>query len=120
MGFCLRQLTACRFLLFVLLLVGAASVRAEDFAIATQVFEGGREKPVSENLTIFRINRIYDFTLTPPRRATVFDGAARLFRLTDEDSQTQTTLTVDELLQFVAAEQARAARVAESARSFRC
>ena len=97
---------------------GIVDLRAEDFAIATQVFEGGRQAPLAENLTVFQANRIYDFALTAPQRGTVFDAAAGLFRLTDEGSQTQTTLTVDELLQFVAAEQARLAS-RESTRSLR-
>jgi hypothetical protein len=108
MSFCLYKPPAYGSVLFAVLLAGAPFLRAEDFAISTQVFEGGRPDPLAENLTVFQANRIYDFALTPPQRGTMFDAAARLFRLTDESSQTQSTLTVEELLQFVAAEQTRA------------
>lgn len=83
-------------------------LQADDFAIRTHIFEAGRPKAVAENLTVFQDGLVYDFALTAPKRVTLFDRDAGLFRLTDPEAQTQTTLTVDELLQFVATEQARA------------
>ena len=81
---------------------------AADFAIETQVYEAGGPEPVAENLTVFSGALIYDFGLTPPQRVTVFDPAAQHFRLSDQTSRVLTTLPVDQLLEFVAAERARA------------
>ena len=90
------------------ILVGATAMRGADFAIETHVFQGGQPQPVAENLTVFAGSMIYDFSLSDPPRTTVFDPEARVFRLADPQSQVLTTLTADELLQFVAAEQAQA------------
>jgi hypothetical protein len=80
----------------------------DDFAISTQVFAGNATKSVADNMTIFFAGKIYDFADTAPREVTVFDTTARQFILAQPDARLQTSLSAEQLLQFAAAEQARA------------
>ncbi len=105
----LHRLHPQLFTVAVAILAGPHWVIGADFAIETRVYQGGQEQPVAENLTVFVGSQIYDFTLSDPPRTTVFDPTARLFRLADPQSHVLATLAADELLQFVAAEQAHAA-----------
>jgi hypothetical protein len=87
---------------------GPLAVAGDDFAIKTQVYSGEEPQPVAEYLTIFRGDRIYDFSQTRPREVSVLDTKTRQFQLARPESRVQTSLPADELIRFAATEQTRA------------
>lgn len=97
----------CPWLLGVLLcLVSPAG--AEDFAIRTQIFQDDQPRAVAENLTVFRDDAIYDFLITEPQTATIFDVPGRRFTLTDPGRSQQTVVAADELIRFASEEHTKA------------
>ena len=84
------------------------AVAVDDFAIKSQVFRGEEQEPIGENITIFRGSMIYDFNELAPHDVTVFDTKSRRFVLACPDRHVQTSLSLDDVLQFAAAEKARA------------
>ncbi len=88
----------------VLLLAGArVSGQSVEFRVDTDVFLGEEKEPFAENVTLFKAGLVYDFPLAGPREITVFDPSRGRFVLLDGERQVKTTLTTQELLEFVAA-----------------
>jgi hypothetical protein len=81
----------------------------EDFRVTTRVYVGSSTRPVSENLTLFVGDTVYDFMDTAPRQATVFDVATGQFDMVDPARQVCTSITTDQLLRFLAALKVRVA-----------
>ncbi len=89
-----------------LLLVPAAAV-CEDFRVETDVFAESAQQPVTETLTLFFGDVVYDFVLTEPRETTVFDVARGRILLLDSEKKIKAKVTTDELLTFTAGIRAR-------------
>lgn len=89
---------------FTLAAIASHSAQAAEFAIESAVFIGDDPKPFATNVTVFADGMIYDFAVQPDDRVTVLDGQAKRFLLADTRKQTQSSLTVDELIRFVAAQ----------------
>ena len=92
-------------LMFGIIISGSAA--AEDFRIDTDVFQGAEDKPVSETITIFTGDVIYDFLLPDTEtgadeQVTMFDVRRGRIVLMDAGRRVQTTLSTDDLLQFTA------------------
>ena len=77
-----------------------AAVSAEDFRVETDVFVQGDDAPVSETLTIFTGNVVYDFILNGTEEITVFDVRRGRITLLDTERRVKTTLTTDQLMNF--------------------
>ncbi len=92
--------SAANGLVAVLLLVSQAA-DAMDFRIATQVFVDGGDEPISENLTLFHDGSVYDFQLTSPQEAVVFDPKREEFVLLDPTERRKVKLSKEEILAFV-------------------
>ncbi len=102
------------FCLSILAAMASLTVQAAEFAIETEVFVGDDPKPFATNVTVFSDGLIYDFAVQPNDRITVLDSEANLFVLADTRKQTQSSLTVDQLIRFVAAQQHEAVTQSES------
>jgi hypothetical protein len=81
-------------------LCAASTLSAQDFAIRTQIFQDGKSRPLAENLTIFRGDKIYDFLLVEPSTVTTFDITQRSFVLANPQLAQQTVVAADELIRF--------------------
>ena len=73
---------------------------AGDFRVDTELFENDDKQPFLETLTIFVAGVAYDFRLTEPKEATVFDSMHGRFTLLDEARRVKATVTTQELLDF--------------------
>ena len=93
----------------VFLLFFSSSVLAEDFVIETEIFVAGQNGVQASNLTIFQDDRVYDFSTLPDQSVTIFDPKSKRFTVADSKNRIQASLTVEELIRFVAATQTRAA-----------
>jgi hypothetical protein len=92
----------------------AVAVDAQEFRIETEVFDGKGEAKAnlkSQNLTLFSNGRVYDFS-TPdqskdaggdPTEIIIHDRLSQTFDLLDVRRQVRTTVTHEELINFVAA-----------------
>jgi hypothetical protein len=78
------------------------AVVAQDFRVDTDVFIGDEDESVSETLTIFSGDVVYDFFVKGPEETTVFDVRRGRIVLLDAERQVKTTLTTDQLLEFSA------------------
>lgn len=76
---------------------------AEDFRVETDVFLDKKPQPVAETLTLFKKGVVYDFVMTEPREATVFDVQRGRIVLLSPETETQAEITTQELVQFTAA-----------------
>ncbi len=94
-----------QWLIMGVLLLSAVSTSAQslEFRVDTDVFLGEEKEPFAENVTIFKAGLVYDFPLSGPREITVFDPSRGRFVLLDVEREVKTTLTTQELLEFVAA-----------------
>ena len=85
----------------------APALRGGDFRIDTEVFVGPFDKrdkenaPAVETLTIFTNGMVYDFLLTEPREITLFDPLRGRFTLLDESRKLKTSLSTQEVLDYV-------------------
>ena len=84
-------------------------VVADDFAIETEIFSSESKQAQASNVTIFSDDKVYDFSLIPDHSVTVFDPMSKRFTVADGRYRIQASLTIDELIRFVATEQTRAA-----------
>ena len=81
---------------------------ADEFRVETDVYVGEAPQPVAETLTLFKNGVIYDFLMTEPREATVFDVSRGRIVLLASQSRTKAEITTEELVQFTAAIRRRA------------
>lgn len=95
------------FYAFALFALASLSAQAAEFAIESEVFTGNDSKPLATNLTIFSDGLIYDFSIND-ERVTILDAEAKRFLLADSRQQTQASITMDELIRFVAAQTQKA------------
>ena len=86
-----------------LFIVAAAAQEADEFRVETDVFVEDSKEPVSETLTLFAGDVIYDFILAEPEEITILDVRRSRILLLDKARRVKTTLTTDELQQFTAA-----------------
>jgi len=103
-------MNARRTLTVAILLVSAALVTCSavglesgDFRVETDVFVDDTKDPVSETLTLFSGDLVYDFLLSEPEEITILDVRRSRIVLLDKARRIKTTLTTDELRQFTAA-----------------
>lgn len=87
-------------LLFSLVLIVPAS--CQDFRMETEVYENGAE-PVSESLTLFAGDVVYDFLLTPTEETAILDIQRGKLVLLDAKRGLKTTFTTGQLAEFSAA-----------------
>ena len=85
-----------------LLPVVAVGQQPDEFRVETDVFAGDSKVPVSETLTLFVGDVIYDFLLTKPEEITILDVRRSRLVLLDRDRRVQTTLTMDKLQRITA------------------
>ncbi len=103
---------------FAIWLVGLAAVMmalpwtaaGEDFRVDTEMFKNQDKAPFVESLTIFAEGVVYDFCLTEPVEATVFDPRHGRFTLLDEKRKVKASVTTQELLDFSLALEKQAAQ----------
>lgn len=76
---------------------------SQDFRVDTDVFLNDAQEPVSETLTLFAGDVVYDFILSGPEEITIFDVARGRIVLLDGTRSVKTTLTTEQLLQLTAA-----------------
>jgi hypothetical protein len=78
----------------------ASAAWAEDFRIETKIYAGDAKKPVSETVTLFFDNGVYDF-LAEPEQIAVFTKPtgrkAGRFTLLDPPNRVKTTLSTEQL-----------------------
>jgi hypothetical protein len=72
----------------------------QDFRVETDVFIGKEKEPIAQYLTVFESNTIYDFVLTGPQQATIFDVTRGRFLLLDAERQVKTELTTRDVEAF--------------------
>jgi hypothetical protein len=86
---------------------------AEGFRIATKVFVGEEEQPISENTTLFSEGIVYDF-LSEPKQTAVFrkpiGGKPGRFILLSDKSRVSTEVSTDKLTGAMAKVRAWASR----------
>jgi hypothetical protein len=79
------------------------SAAGQEFRVGTDVYVDDEKKPVSESLTLFTSDVVYDFLLKPAEEATIFDIRRGKLVLLDSQHQTKTSLTTGELAEFSSA-----------------
>ena len=90
---------------FVLMLAAAVAgsmvqrAVADDFRIETKVFAGKETVPVSEDLTLFRGEQVYDF-LSKPREITVFDKPRSRVILLDPARRVKAEVSMERVMAF--------------------
>ena len=72
---------------------------ADDFRIETKVFAGKDAEPISEDLTLFRGEQVYDF-LSRPREVTVFDKPRSRVMLLDLTRRVKTEIRMERIMAF--------------------
>jgi hypothetical protein len=77
-----------------------AQLAAQEFRVETEVFVGEIVEPVSESLTIFSGEVVYDFLLGPSEEITVFDMTRARIYLLDTQRQLKAEITTADLLEF--------------------
>ncbi len=92
------------------LVLALPSARAEDFRIATKIYQDKGKEPVAENLTLFSSGVVYDFLLTAPQEIAIFDTQRERFILLDTTKRKKTTILADDVLRFTTLMKARAAK----------
>ena len=94
---------------FVLVLIGTSASTAEDRVIETEVFVGKSNHVAERHVTIFTDDKIYDIRTEPDRFTIVFDRTTKRFLIGQAMPPMQTSLTADDLIQFTARLQSKAA-----------
>lgn len=79
----------------------ARPARGDDFRIQTRVYFAGEPDPVSQNTTLFHQGQVYDF-LETPAEITIYDPAAGTFTLLDPSRQQQTSVSIQQVQEFIA------------------
>ena len=97
----------CLLGLAVVLLVPSWGLQAATFRVTTKIFEAGKLDAEAEHIILFQEGLVYDFPQIETRYVTVFDPAQRRVTLLDRQTQVQTTLSTESLVDVTA--QARAA-----------
>lgn len=92
------------FLVFVMV---CSAANAATFRVTTKIFEGPELEAAAKHILLFQEGLVYDFPQIESRYVTVFDSASRQVTLLDRETQVQTTLSTDNLVNITA--QARAA-----------
>lgn len=87
----------------------ALTATAQEFRVETDVFSGNAKEPVSESLTIFSGELVYDFLLGDSEEIAVFDVKRGRIMLLDARSRSKTEFTTENLLEFATAIQSRGA-----------
>jgi hypothetical protein len=82
----------------------------QDFRVDTELFKNQDKAPFVQTLTIFAEGIVYDFRLTEPLEATVFDPRNGRFTLLDEKRKVKATVTTQELLDYCLALDDQAAK----------
>jgi hypothetical protein len=82
----------------------------QDFRVDTEMFKNQDKAPIVQTLTIFSEGIVYDFRLTEPLEALVFDPRNGRFTLLDETRKVKSTVTTQELLDFSLALETQAAK----------
>lgn len=82
----------------------------QEFRVDTELFRNQEKDPFLQTLTIFADGAVYDFQLTEPAEATVFDARRGQFTLLDESRRARATVTTQELLDFSLALETHAAQ----------
>ncbi len=72
---------------------------ADDFRIETKVYAGKEVEPVSEDLTLFRGEQVYDF-LNKPREVTVFDKPRSRVILLDPSRRVKAEVSMERIMAF--------------------
>lgn len=80
----------------------------QEFRIETEVYSGEASEPISENLTLFSGNLIFDFMLPTdgarfPEEVVIYQSREKQFVLLDTSRQIKTLLIEGELLKILAA-----------------
>jgi hypothetical protein len=91
------------------------SLVAQEFRIETEVFVGDSTEPVSESLTIFAGEVVYDFLLGDSEEITIFDINRGRIMLLDPRQQVKAELSTVDLLQFCEAIKNRTAKEFDAA-----
>ncbi len=83
-----------------------AIATAQDFKIETMIYAGDDKEPVSQNVTLFQGNLVFDLKLdqaTPPHvlETRIYDSRLRAVSLLDLNRKVQVELTDHRLLQLV-------------------
>ena len=104
-----RSATICRFAATACFILSCAAspLSAADFRVTTRIFEGSKLDAAAEHVILFNEGLVYDFPQIDTRYVTVYDAAQNRVTLLDRQTQVQTTLSVDSLIQVTA--QARSA-----------
>jgi len=93
------------------ILIAAECLAGEAFRVDTELFQDQEKKPYCEQLTIFTADGIvYDFCLTAPQEAMVFDSRRGVFTLLDETRRVKATVTTQELLGVLLTAESRATK----------
>jgi len=88
----------CLFLMSFALFCGvAAPVLAQQFRVASEVFDDNDSKPIVETLTLFQNGVAYDFQLTGSQLITLVDPRRERLVLLDPDRRLQTTVKMRDL-----------------------
>jgi hypothetical protein len=90
----------------------------QDFRVDTEMFQNQEKAPYFQTLTIFAEGIVYDFCLTEPLEATVFDPRNGRFTLLDEKRKVKATVRTQELLDFCLALEDQAAKEKDRLFSF--
>ncbi len=101
---------SARFCIFLMAncILFAATADAQQFRIETHVYRDGSEDPISENLTLFDENVIYDFMLKTdktrfPQEIVIYLSNEKRFVLLDTNRQIKTEIIEGEVLKMLAA-----------------
>lgn len=81
----------------------AQQLLAGDFVVQTAVYAGDESTPVAENRTVFVGDKVYDELLGEPNEISVLNLNDPVVELLDVRRKVKSTLTGNDLLQFVAA-----------------
>ena len=81
---------------------------AQEFRIETEVYQDDDSSPISENLTLFQDNLIFDFMLPTdrtrfPEQIVIYRSQEREFILLDTNRKVKTVIIEGEILKIVAA-----------------
>ncbi len=91
----------------IVLVAFAVEVEAAKFCVTTKIYEGASLDAAAEHRILFDEGLIYDLPQINSRVVTVYDPAQKRITLLDRQTQVQTTLRTDDLLDITA--KARAA-----------
>ncbi len=97
-----------RLAVFVGVIMLAPAVVAQEFRIETEVYRDGEAEPISENLTLFSGDLIFDFLLAAdrtrfPEEIVVYQSSKKSFVLLNTARQIKTEIIEGEVLKILAA-----------------